>query len=203
MTREAPVFETIRRDYLQKVAALGQDRQLAERLGIHLGDGGFRIPFFNRRYTVMPSSIEDQRGRAPNHAVAVTLCQYLLLCPRTPTNDPTLVTYKDFRDAAPYAGGFFTNAELPIARGFTGKAASLESACLDLGGERFQIEAAYQLAFRFQALPRLPIYLLFNDADDTFPAGCTLLFQKDAADYLDMECIAMVGSILAAWLQAS
>jgi hypothetical protein len=38
------------------------------------------------------------------------------------------------------------------------------------------------------------------DADKNFPAQCTLLFQRDAASYLDMECLAMVGATLAARL---
>jgi hypothetical protein len=41
------------------------------------------------------------------------------------------------------------------------------------------------------------IYLIFNDADEDFPADCSLLFEKQAASYLDMECLAMIGMVLA------
>ena len=96
--------------------------------------------------------------------------------------------------------GFRNSAERPIAQSFSGKAAMLKERCLRLGGEIFATEVACDLAFRFNALPKLPVMLLFNDADESFPSGCTLLFQIDASDYLDMECIAMIGSSLAAWL---
>jgi hypothetical protein len=49
----------------------------------------------------------------------------------------------------------------------------------------------------FEALPRVRIYLIFNDADEDFPADCSLLFEKQAASYLDMECLAMIGMVLA------
>ena len=129
------------------------------------------------------------------------MCKYLLLCPHNPESSEALVTYKDFRDAAPYVIGFRNTAERPIARSFSGNASLLEERCRQLGGERFNTEVACDMAFQFYALPRVPLFLLFNDADEEFSAGCTLLFRQDAQDYLDMECIAMVGSALAAWLQ--
>ena len=49
----------------------------------------------------------------------------------------------------------------------------------------------------FEALPRVRIYLIFNDADENFPADCSLLLEKQAAKYLDMECLAMIGMVLA------
>jgi hypothetical protein len=43
--------------------------------------------------------------------------------------------------------------------------------------------------------------LLFNDADEEFPARCTVLFEKRAEHYLDMECLAMVGMRLFEYLK--
>jgi len=44
--------------------------------------------------------------------------------------------------------------------------------------------------------------MLFNDQDEDFPARCSLLFEKRAERYLDMECLAMMGWVLAAWLRS-
>ena len=200
MAEKSEVFDKIRKDYLTQVAAIEAREATAARLGIQVSEVGYDIPFFNRRYTITEDSIADETGAAANHAVAVILCKYLLLCPQHQNGNDTLVTYKDFRDAAPYVIGFRNSAERPIAQSFSGKAAMLKERCLRLGGEIFATEVACDLAFRFNALPKLPVMLLFNDADESFPSGCTLLFQKDASDYLDMECIAMIGSSLAAWL---
>jgi len=44
-------------------------------------------------------------------------------------------------------------------------------------------------------------YLLLSpdepNADEDFPADCSLLFEKQAARYLDMECLAMIAMVLA------
>jgi len=42
--------------------------------------------------------------------------------------------------------------------------------------------------------------MLFNDRDEEFPADCSILFEKHADAYPDMECIAMLGMMLAVWL---
>jgi len=46
------------------------------------------------------------------------------------------------------------------------------------------------------ALPRVPVILLFNDADDEFPAQSSVLFEQRAEKYLDPECLAMAGRLL-------
>ena len=112
-----------------------------------------------------------------------------------------LVTYKDFKDAAPYVGGFKNTVEIPIARAFSGRLDRLEAACLALDGRPFDTDVSCQLAYEFQALPRVPVVLIFHDADEDFPAQCTVLLCKNAAGYLDMECLAMIGGILAHRLQ--
>jgi len=43
--------------------------------------------------------------------------------------------------------------------------------------------------------------MLYNDADDEFPATCSVLFERRAERYLDPECLAMVGALLFASLK--
>ena len=52
----------------------------------------------------------------------------------------------------------------------------------------------------FEALPKVPILMLFNDGDDEFSARCLVLFERRAEKYLDMECLATVGWLLADYL---
>lgn len=201
MTERAPVFDKIIADYLQQVLALDDQARLSGTLGVETNPNSFTIPLFNQSITITPDEIFDENNEPPSHAASVLVCKYLLLCPDTTQTDHTLVTYKDFKDAAPYVGGFKNTVEIPIARAFSGRLDSLESACLALGGRPFDTDVSCQLAYGFQALPRVPVVLIFHDADDDFPAQCTLLFRKNAAGYLDMECLAMIGGILAHRLQ--
>jgi hypothetical protein len=201
MTERAPVFDKIIADYLQQVAALNDGARLSDTLGIETNQNGFTVPLFNQSITVTPDGIFDENNEPPSHSSSVLACKYLLLCPDTPQTDQTLVTYKDFKDAAPYVGGFKNTVESPIARAFSARVDKLEAACLALGGRPFDTDVSCQLAYEFKALPRVPVVLIFHDADDDFPAQCTFLFRKSAAGYLDMECLAMVGGILANRLQ--
>jgi len=202
MRTQAPIFEKIYREYLEDVAALDFAAK-AEILGIRVEGKTIGIPFYHKVFTITPDGIADSEGKRPHHTVSVTLCKYLLLCPESPPGDRTLVTYKDFRDAAPYVGGFRNTAEKRIAKYFSGRTNALEKRCRDFGGKACDIGINCELSYVFQALPEVPIYLIFNDADEEFPADCTLLFERRAAEYLDMECLAMVGMVLAEWLTAN
>ena len=196
MASKAPVFEKIYQDYLARVAGLDLTEK-QDLLGIRVDEQTVFIPFFNETFTVTPREISDHKGRRPPHSVCVILCQYLLLSPDRPEDDRQLVTYRDFRDATPYVQGFDNTAQKPISRTFAGRLADLEDGCRHLGGTLCDIGISCDLSYMFEALPRVRIYLVFNDADEDFPADCSLLFEKQAARYLDMECLAMIGMVLA------
>lgn len=196
MQSEAPVFKKILNDYLAGVAALDLSGK-PEILGVEVEKSAIRVLFFNKRYTITKDAITDDKGKSPSHAVSVILCKYLLLCPDSPAAGPELVTYKDFRDAAPYVQGFANTAEKPIARVFGGKQEALEARCGEIGGKPTDLGISCDLSVVFPALPEVPVYMLFNDADEEFPSDCSLLFEKRAAHYLDMECLAMIGMVLA------
>jgi hypothetical protein len=201
MTEKSPVFEKIVGDYLLQIAALKAKEKIAKSLEIDVINDGYRIPFFHRTYMIETDRIVDADGKTATHLVSVVLCKYLLLCPNLPSNDIDLVTYKDFKDAAPFVGGFRNTVEKPFARNFEHGLHKLEKRCLELGGQSFDTEVSCQLAFKFNALPKVPVVLLFNDADEDFPAQVTFLLQKNASSYLDMECLAMIGGALAYNLQ--
>ncbi|MFW6283777.1 MAG: DUF3786 domain-containing protein [Desulfosalsimonas sp.] len=196
MASEAPIFGKILNDYLAAVAALDLTGR-PELLGVRVAGNAIEVPFFGRIYTIAPDKIADPQGKLPSHAVSVILCKYLLLFPQDPGTDTDLVTYKDFRDAAPYVTGFANTAEKPISKSFSGQISALENACKHVGGEICDLGVSCDLSVRFQALPRIPVYMLYNDADEDFPADCSLLFERRAARYLDMECLAMIGMVLA------
>jgi hypothetical protein len=199
MQSKAPIFDKIFNDYLAKVADLDLTGK-SEILGIQVDGKTIGIPFFNKYYTITPGKITDSQGNPPQHAVSVILCKYLMLCPDTPGSEKELLTYKDFRDAAPYVLGFGNTAERPISAVFSGKIDALEKRSRELGGKPYDMGISCDLSYVFQPLPKVPIYMFYNDEDEEFPAACSLLFEKRAAHYLDMECLAMIGMVLAEWL---
>jgi hypothetical protein len=73
---------------------------------------------------------------------------------------------------------------------------NLKKACEILEGRYPTLELSYDLSVQFNLLPRIPVLLLYNDADDEFPANCSVLFERRAEYYLDAECLAMAGRLL-------
>jgi len=198
--REAAIFEKIYQEYLRAVSQIDLHR-IRDRLGVAVEGDEVVIPFYGFPHRVSGQGIIDDQGRRPSHAVSVILCKYLLLCPDVEPTEFEWVSYKDYRDAAPFVGGFTNNAEKPISRTFSGRLADCQKACRLLNGRPVQTDISADLAVEFEALPRVPILMLFNDRDEDFEAHCSLLFERRAEKYLDMECLAMVGLTLAEWLK--
>jgi len=198
MTR-SEVFDRIHADYLEKIAKL-DFTTTADHLAVSATADEVLVPLFGFNHRISARGVRGHIGQRPSHAAGVILFKYLLMCPQDVPEDTDWVTYKDFKDAAPFTGGFFNTAEKPIAERFAGRLHELETACRKLNGQPAAVEAFSDLAVKFQALPKVPVVLLFNDEDEDFPASATVLFERRAKHYLDMECLAMIGMVLARWL---
>lgn len=200
MSDSAPIFEETIRQYLDQLARTDMTG-MGETLGITLEGKEAMVPFFGRTYRVSPIGVLDETGREPIHAVSVVLLKYLILSPgRVPAGGEDWVSYKDFRDAAPFVNGYVNNSERAIARHFSGRLEQLRAAAEGLGALPSPLELSYQFTALIAPLPRIPQLLLFNDEDEDFPAQCTLLFQRRAEKFLDMECLAIIGWLLADFL---
>jgi hypothetical protein len=195
----APVFKETYENYLAQIGNLNL-AALGRTLGFEMDSGRARITCFNRTYWVGSKGIQDRIGKTPNLSVSIILCKYLLMCPGQTPDAQDLVTFKDFRDAAPLGHYFSNTVQSAIANRFQADTCGLEKACDNLGGRPYAADLSYQVKYCFQGLPKVPIILLFNDAEEGFAAQCTLLFERSAEYYLDMESLAMLGATLARWL---
>jgi hypothetical protein len=196
MRPKNPVFEQTCRRYLSETAGV-DFRGIEARLGISVREDGALIPLLGTDYLVSREVISDPAGKPAPAAVCVILCRYLLLCPASAPPGLEWVAFRDFRDAAPLIASFANTVEGAIARGFAGRAAELRRAAEALGGRPPAEPYRYDVSLVIPALPRVPLLLLFNDADEGFPAACSVLFERRAGGYLDMECLAMSGMLLA------
>ena len=121
MSAKAPIFEETVRNYLAQVAQIHL-AGIAETLAVTVEQGEALIPFFGKTYRVSGSGVFDDSGLEPIHAIRIVLCRYLLLAPPAlPREGEDWVSYKDFRDAAPFVSGFVNNSERSIARNFSGR----------------------------------------------------------------------------------
>jgi hypothetical protein len=194
------VFEETYTNYLARIDGL-DFKNIADRLGAEMVGEELIVPFFGNPLRVSAAGISDSSGSRPNFSVCVILFKYLLLCPDHDPAEKDWVSFKDFKDSAPFAGAFFNYTEVPLAKYFSGRLKDLEAACRKIHGHPPAATFSYDLCMQFNVLPKIPVLLLFNDADKEFPAQCAVLFERRAEKYLDMECLAMVGMLLFEYLK--
>jgi hypothetical protein len=195
MQKEKSVFEESYESYLSQLREFSF-MSIAPRIGAVCADGRLRIPLFDRTFEVSSTGIAGPDGRRPSYDVCVLLSKYILLAPEMQVAGKTWVSYRDFKDSRPLHNYFSHDVELAVATHFSGRIEALKMACASLGGYEPDLKVSYDLAMQFDALPMIPVVMLFNNTDDEFPARCSLLFPACTEAYLDAECIAMLGSLL-------
>ena len=191
---EAPIFETNYKNYISQIAKLDFST-MKDTLGIQLHGQKAVIPFLGEDYFVSHTGIVDTAGNRPDYGICVILSKYLILCPEAPVTNNAWSTLKDFHKRSQFTNinVFKSDAEQPITKNFSGRLAELADACQKLNGTPNEFGRSYDLAMQFKVLPKIDILLLFNDGDDEFPATSSLLYQRQAEEYLDPESLIMIG----------
>ena len=195
MADQSSVFEKTYRDYLEQVTKIDL-RSIQEKLGVRAEGNAIIIHLFGKPTRVSARGIIDQSGQRPSFDICVILCKYLLLCPDSIPKETEWTAYRDFKDTGPLTAYFANDVERSIAAQFSGRLRELETAGKALGGCSPDMELSNDLSMRFEALPRVPLLMLYNDVDEEFPAQCSVLFERRAETYLDAECLAIVGRLL-------
>ncbi len=200
MEETTSIYDETIRLYLDEIFRDDYSSRLSI-LGVQSEGNEIVIPFFKEPYRISAEKIIGPTGEQPSHSISVVLCKYLLLCPNESPSERDWISYRDIRDAAPFAGSFANHVEKAIARHFAGKLTELRDSCLNLGGYSPDIRLSYDLIMQFDVLPKIPILLLFNDVDPEFPAQSSALFERRANRYLDVESLAIAGWHLSHWLK--
>lgn len=198
MDRKSDIFEKNYWDYCEQIADLDFD-SLQERLGITGTNDGLMIPMLGNDYRISGSGILDASGDQPSYLICVILSKYVLLAPDAPHHDPEWISIKDFKHTLSFTNTNYhrSDTEKPIIDRFAGRLEELHRACEKWGGIAEDMGTTHDLVYRFSALPRVALLLLFNDRDEEFPAQCSVLFQKQAEYYLDPESLLMLSALLA------
>ena len=200
MAEKSAVFEQTYEDYLTQIAELDFNF-IAPTLGAQIDGNDIIIPFFGKPCRISPHGIADSSGKKPHLSICVILCKYLLMCPLIEPLGGNWMAYKDFKDAAPLIHAFSNTVTRPIAETFSGHVSNLQAAGKELGGYLPNEEFPYDLCMQFDALPKVPLLLLFNDQDEEFAAQCGVLFEKRTEKFIDMECLAMAGMLFCEYLK--
>ncbi len=169
----------------------------AEILGIQVEKGALVIPLYDQVFLFSTNGICALGGEELLPAVQVMICKYILTCPfdTLPALSNDLVTYREFKDSGPLTSYFTTNTNKTLESAFAVNVAGLRDRARQCGGTIVD-SGIYDLAVQFWAFPRIPVFLNFNGKDESFPAVSSLLYHASASIFLDMECLAMTGTLL-------
>jgi len=192
--KKAEVFEVTYHKYLEQIAGIDLLSR-ADILGGAIQDDRLVIPFYGESHQVSKDGVLNAAGQKATFAVSVLLCCYVLQCPEKEPEPGEWVTYREFKDAGPLTGYFASNTNKIIETTFAGHIDRLKSACREMRGRAMEAPA-FDVAYMFQMLPRVPVFFRFNDRDDMFPAQTSILFRQSAEKHIDMECLAIGGTYL-------
>jgi Domain of unknown function (DUF3786)/Putative Fe-S cluster len=155
------------------------------------GESILELPYFSGSIHIRPGKITRPDGSDLNRWEQVFIFNHMAQGgSRRPTGN--WKGLEEFPNTVSKIKSMKSNVEAPLLARFTGKAHELKEMALDLGGEDRSPEfSTADAAFRFQPLPRVPVMLLFWDADesDDFGAEVKLLFDETISGHLDIESI--------------
>lgn len=170
-------------------------RWLAAGLGGEYVKEALLIPSFGRLYRVDREGIRDAQGAKPPVTIRIVLSHYILQAGAAELSGEW-VSYRDFKDAKFFMASYQNSVERPLAQEFGGRLDSLRKCSRLLGGQELPELGTGDLCHRYQALPNVPLALVFYDADEELPASATVLYDRHSTFFLDLECLAVLGLIL-------
>jgi hypothetical protein len=177
-------------------------QEAAGRLGLRYVDGGVQVRFLNREYRITVDGAEPLDGQPVNVNNRSVLLYYLL----SRGSGDLENCYVLFEGLPGMIGGLHTELRLmnrPLERCFRNDYAKFSEAALKLGGIA---EEAWEgkHVWDFGVLPKIPLRVVFYEADDEFPANIQIMLDKSALRFLEFECLAfLVGCFAGALIKTA
>ena len=84
----------------------------------------------------------------------------------------------------------------PLVRRFGEDFEALKQAVLRLGGEPDVSDANLGHAWIIYALPKIPLRLVYQPADEEFEAEFTILYDRKGIEFMQFEALAFLGGLL-------
>ncbi len=194
------VFENTYRDYLSQIGSIDLS-EVALTVDIGFDDNGLMIPLMGDIYTVSGHGISGPNGRQPSFDVCVILARYVLMAIEKKEEAGDWTAFRDLKNAGPLEAYFRNDVETALISSFTGRLSLFKDAVDSLKGISPSMALNYDLAAEVTLLPGLPVIITFNEADDEFPASCSVLFADNAESWLDAESLAILARLLSVKLK--
>lgn len=188
--------------WAKKRAASMEIEDLPERLGGRLiaahNGAALELPYFDDVIVITENRIGRPDGTELNHWEQVFIYNHMAQGgKRQPTGK--WKGFREFPNTVSKTKNMVADVEVPLVERFQGRLADLEDAALCIGGQNVTTDfESVDRAIVFRPLPRIPVLLIFWDAepDDGFEAQVKLLFDETIVEHLDIESIVFLSERL-------
>ena len=169
---------------------------VASKSGTDYDGSRFRIPFFNRVFIVHYPDIkvldEGNSSQVPQF-LEIIILHYLLQASGVQVADEW-IAYRQLPGSALFSARFQQMAVTPLLRAFGDDVEAFRKAGDAVGGT--PITRTGDAAFRFMALPRIPIACIYYQGEEGIPSSVNILFDAAAEHYLPTEDLSLLGVYL-------
>jgi hypothetical protein len=169
--------------------------------GASLNGGRFTVPLFHRSFTILfPEAKVAEVGSDTPHPqwLEILLMHYLVNADGTPISG-MWITYRHLPGAHLFEQRFTNMALRPLLDSFGNDAEGFRQAALAIGGK--PMTRTGDAAFRFLALPKVPMGCILYLGDDEVSPSINILFDATAPHYLPTEDLSYLGLHLRLALQ--
>jgi hypothetical protein len=167
-------------------------QESADRLGLEYVDGGIQVNFLKREYRITLDGVEPLDGQPVNVNNRSVLLYYLL----SKGHEEPENSYILFESIPRMISGLSGQNQLvntPLERYFGNDYVKFSQAAVKLGGIEEESQVGKHL-WKFDVLTKIPLKIIFYNADDEFPVNIKIMLDKTALRFLEFECLAfMVG----------
>lgn len=180
-------------DLAVKKASSMSLRDIADRIGGKQDTAGkeekILLPYFNQTIQIFKDRVCDSNGKQLSRNEQTFLFIHMA---HGGSANPSgnMKSFKEFPNTVSKIVSMNDRVEQPLIKAFTGKKEILRQACERIGGN--DITDRYDgcgLAYLFSAFPKVPVTLLFWNAEEGFDAQIKLMFDQTIAEHLDIEAI--------------
>jgi len=170
---------------------------VASMSGVSFDEGKFIVPFFNRSFLIHYPAMKVEEvgsGVPPRRWFEILVMHYLLTADGTPVSD-MWITYRHLPGAQFFERRFEQMALTRLGQAFDNDAERFRQACISIGGT--PMSRTGDVAFRFLALPKIPMGCILYLGDEEVRPSVAMLFDSAASHYLPTEDLSLLGTYLA------
>lgn len=163
------------------------------------GPGLVRVSLFGRDYLVDENGVRPADG-GPAGPNQLSLVAHYALSPGRGEPAYEFVPLDRLSGPAPgQPGGGRTmgrdNFDRALARRFDRDPEALAAAAARLGGRDLGRDPSGGRAWLFHPFPKIPLKLIVHEADEEFPAGYRLLFDRSATAFMAFEALGFLAGL--------